>query len=85
MTHFAADSFWQHYRVLSPEMRRLAVKNYRLLRRDSRHGSLQLKRVGRYWSARVGSDYRALAVPVEGGLLWFWIGPHAAYERLIKG
>lgn len=83
MTHFAAASFWQHYRALPPELRRLAAKNYRLLRRDPRHGSLQLKRVGRYWSARVGLDYRALAVPAEGGLLWFWVGPHAAYERIV--
>ena len=65
-------------------MRRLATKNYRLLRRDPRHGSLRLKRVGRYWSARIGSDYRALAVPTEDGLLWFWVGPHAAYERIVK-
>lgn len=52
--------------------------------RDPRHGSLQLKRVGRYWSARVGLDYRALAVPVGGGLLCFWMGPHAAYERTVR-
>ena len=65
-------------------MRRLAAKNYRLLRRDPRHGSLRLKRVGRYWAARVGLDYRALAVPVENGLLWFWVGPHTDYERIIK-
>ena len=84
MTHFAAHSFWEHFRALSPELRRLAVKNYRLLRRDPRHGSLQFKRVGRYWSARVSSAHRALAVPVEGGFLWFWVGDHATYERIIK-
>lgn len=67
MTHFAAHSFREHLRLLSPELRRLAVKNYRLLREDPRHGSLQFKRVRRYWSARVGLNYRALAVPVEGG------------------
>ena len=84
MNHFAANSFWGHYRVLSPQLRRLAVKNYRLLRADPRHGSLQFKRVGRYWSARVGLGHRALAVPVEGGFLWFWVGAHEIYERIIK-
>ncbi len=69
---------------MPPEIRRLAIKSYWLLRSDARHGSLQLKRVGRYWSARVGLDYRALAAPVAGGLLWFWIGPHANYEHIIK-
>ena len=84
MTHFAARSFWGHYRALPPELRRLAIKNYQLLRRDAHHPSLQFKRVGRYWSARVGLNYRALAVPVEDGVLWFWIGAHAVYERIIK-
>ena len=69
MNHLAARSFWDHYGSLSPELRRLAKKNYRLLRDDPRHGSLQFKRVGRYWSARVGLDHRALAVAVEGGFL----------------
>lgn len=43
-----------------------------------------LKKVGRYWSARVGSNHRALAVAAEDGLVWFWIGEHVQYERLIK-
>jgi hypothetical protein len=32
---------------------------------------------------RVGAHYRALGVDVEGGVLWFWIGSHADYDRLI--
>ena len=84
MIHFTAQSFWGHLRLLSPELRRLAIKNYRLLRRDPRHGSLRFKRVNRYWSVRVGSNHRALAVPAEGGFLWFWIGDHATYERIIN-
>jgi hypothetical protein len=32
---------------------------------------LQFKKVGRYWSVRVGLRYRALAVDVDGGYLWF--------------
>jgi hypothetical protein len=34
-------------------------------------------------SVRVGLRYRALAVEVEGGYLWFWIGSHADYDKLI--
>jgi len=37
----------------------------------------------RFWSVRVGSRYRALAVEIEGGLLWFWIGSHADYDAVI--
>jgi hypothetical protein len=44
---------------------------------------LHLKKVGRFWSVRVGLRYRALALEVEDGLLWFWIGSHAEYDALI--
>jgi hypothetical protein len=46
--------------------------------------SLHLKKVGRFWSARVGLRYRALAIEVDEDLLWFWIGSHADYDRLIR-
>jgi hypothetical protein len=32
---------------------------------------------------RVGLRYRALAVDVDGGYLWFWIGSHADYDKMI--
>jgi hypothetical protein len=28
--------------------------------------------------------YRALAVEVDDGLLWFWVGTHAEYDKLLK-
>ena len=41
--------------------------------------------VGAFWSARVSLRYRALARDREEGLVWFWIGCHTDYERLLKG
>ena len=35
-------------------------------------------------SVRVRLRYRALAVEIDGGLLWFWIGSHADYDALVK-
>jgi hypothetical protein len=40
--------------------------------------------VGRFWSVRIGLKYRALAVEIENGLLWFWIGTHDEYEQMIQ-
>ena len=54
------------------------------MKADPRHPSIQLKKVGRFWSARASDDYRAVAVEYEGGLLWFWIGTHADYDRLLR-
>ena len=45
--------------------------------------SLHFKQVGRFWSVRVGLHYRAVAVEQEGNMLWFWIGGHADYDRLL--
>jgi hypothetical protein len=84
MRHFASPAFWESYESLPENVRELADKNYRLLKQDPQHPSLHLKRVGRYWSVRVGLRYRALATEVDGAVLRFWIGSHAAYDALIK-
>ena len=51
--------------------------------RNPKHPSLHLKRIGRFWSVRVGLHYRALAVEEQGTIVYFWVGPHAHYNRLI--
>ena len=85
MNHFASPNFWKCYSALPANIRELADKNFALLQTDPTHPSLHFKKVGRFRSARVGLQHRALAVEVEDGLLWFWIGDHAEYERLING
>ena len=82
MKHFASPKFWTAYEALPPAIRKLADANYELLKRDPRHPS-PIKKVGRYWSVRIGLRYRALAVEVDGGYLWFWIGSHADYDKMI--
>ena len=84
MMHFASPAFWECYQNLPPDIQALADKNFDLLKMDARHPSLHLKKVGRYWSVRVGRKYRALAVEIEEGLLWFWIGTHAEYDALLR-
>ena len=77
MRHFASPTFWEAYAKLPESIRALANKNYALLKENPRHPSLRFKKVGRFWSVRVGTRYRALAVEVDAGLLWFWVGSHS--------
>lgn len=84
MNHRASPRFWACYRALPEEVRRQADRDYELLRLDPRHPSLHFKRVGQFWSARVGLHYRALAVEDGEDIVWAWIGTHAAYDRLIR-
>ncbi len=83
MRHFASPAFWKAYGALPEAIRELADKNFALLKQEPQHPSLRLKKVGKFWSARVGLRYRALATEVDGGLLWFWIGSHADYDAMI--
>lgn len=82
--HRATKRFWDCFRSLPRAVQALARKNYALLRQDSRHSSLRLKKVGAFWSVRVGRDHRALAIEDEIGLIWVWIGTHDDYDRLLK-
>jgi hypothetical protein len=84
LNHLTTPEFWASYRVLSPEVQALADKQYALLLENSRHPSLHFKKVGRYFSVRVNDDFRSLGVEVPEGILWFWIGPHREYERIIR-
>ena len=83
MKRFASPQFWRHYRQLSPEVRSLADKNFQLLKADPKHPSLHFKRIGRLWSVRVGAHYRALDLDRTDGVVWFWIGSHADYDKLL--
>jgi hypothetical protein len=55
-----AREFWGHFDRLPPAIQDLARKNYRLWREDHLHPSLRFKKVGAFWSVRIGEAYRAL-------------------------
>jgi hypothetical protein len=85
MRHYASPRFWQHYHRLPAHIRRLANKNFELLKQNPKHPSLHLKRIGRFWSVRVGLNHRALAIEGAKGPIWFWIGTHDEYDKPLKG
>ena len=84
MRHRATPKFWSFYKKLPSEIQKNADVSYKQLKRDPFHPSLHFKKVGRFWSVRVGIYYRAVAVEKEKDIVWFWIGRHDEYERLIR-
>jgi len=84
MNHFTVPSFWKGYASLPPTIQTLADKNFELLKENPKHPSLHFKKIDKYWSVRVGLNYRSLGVEIDEGLLWFWIGNHASYDKLIR-
>jgi len=83
--HRTTPKYWRCYEALPTDLQQIADKCYALLRSDPTHPSLHLKKVDKYWSVRVGGSHRALGVEIDEGILWFWIGSHSEYERLING
>ena len=83
MKHYATPRFWRCCRKLPLEVRQLADRCFALLKNDSSHRSLQFKRIGELWSARVGLHYRSLGVQAERDVVWFWIGSHDDYDTMV--
>jgi len=83
LKHFASSDFWECYRKLPQSIQDLADVHFALLKENPSHPSLHFKKVGKYRSVRIGMHYRALAVEVQKGLLWFWIGNHADYDKIL--
>ena len=55
---------------------------------NPKHPSLRMKKVdkeGDVWSVRIDRQHRAVGVMKEGAMIWFWIGKHDEYERLLSG
>jgi len=82
--HYKDRPFQPLFDALPQKIKALAQKNFELLRKDPRHPSLHFKRVGRdVWSVRIGRKYRALALEIDDGFRWFWIGTHDEYKKQI--
>jgi hypothetical protein len=82
---FAPAEFWRHYEALPGEVQRLADRNFERFEHDPFHPSLHFKEVlPGIWSARVGIHHRALCKRRDDGWMWFWIGSHADYDKLLK-
>jgi hypothetical protein len=83
LNHRASPEFWKCYEKLPPQIRDLADKNFSLLKKDPQHPSLHFKRIDRFYSVRVGISYRALGMTTTDGVVWFWIGNHSEYDKLL--
>jgi hypothetical protein len=83
--HRASEKFWHFRQELPENIRRLADENFELFKHNPRHPSLHFKKAGRFWSARIGIHYRAVAVEDGNDIVWFWIGHHSEYDQIIGG
>lgn len=84
MTSKTTDRFWGCYHRLPAEIQQMARTKYDLWRREPFHPSLHFKLLkDDVWSVRITLDYRALARRKADLIVWFWIGSHAEYDRVV--
>jgi hypothetical protein len=89
MIHHASTHFWNKYDSLPAAIRERADKQFAVLKANLQHPSLRFKKIGdsggtEIWSARITLKYRALAIKLPDGFLWFWIGDHGVYDEMIS-
>jgi hypothetical protein len=73
--------------ALPAPVRQQAREAYRLFKQNPQHPSLRFKRVHAtrpVYSARINLDYRAVGIVDGDEVVWFWVGPHDEYTRLLK-
>ncbi len=78
--------FRELFAALPAHVQRQAREAYRLFRNNPRHPGLHFKQVCAdppTYSARVGISYRSVGVLDGDTVIWFWIGTHADYDKLL--
>lgn len=78
--------FWRLFSDLPFDVQREAKRAYRIFQTNPAHPGLQFKKLEGeedIYSARIGLGCRALAVLKKGRAIWYWIGSHSEYDRLV--
>jgi hypothetical protein len=84
MKSFRDSTFKKLYLQLPEKIKILAINCYKLWRTNHLHPSLHYKRIGNdFRSIRIGYHFSALARIRNNCVVWFWIGSHEEYSKLL--
>ncbi len=87
MNSHATPDFWACYGELPENVRMAAKVAYAVWSSNPRHPSLHFKPLPSagegVWSVRIGIHWRALGVRQGASMIWFWIGSHAEYDKIV--
>lgn len=78
--------FRKQFGALPEDIKAQARKSYRHFQRDPWHTSLHFKPIHPnlpLYSVRISKGYRAVGKRDEKGMLWYWIGSHNDYDKLL--
>jgi len=81
------EKFRIKFEELPAEIKNLAKKSFTLWKENPYHKSLRFKQVHQnkpIYSVRIGKAWRALGVKEDETVIWFWVGSHSEYDKMIK-
>ncbi len=87
MKSTTTSQFWKRYKALPEDVQRRADKAYKLWQINPYAHGLYFKRVSKrqpIYAVRIGRGFRALGLLEKDAVIWFWIGDHNEYKRLLK-
>lgn len=87
MKSLATEGFRAQFASVPEPVQRKIRAAYELWSENPQHPSLRFKKVHDtrpIFSARVDLDWRAVGVLRGDTMVWFWVGPHRDYEKLLK-
>lgn len=79
--------FRKAYQKLPDEIHRRADRSCEKFEQDPHHPSLRFKKIHPYepiYSVRISGSFRALGLLEDDTMIWFWIGSHEDYDKLIS-
>lgn len=87
MTSRTTASFRKAFASLPENIQERAREAFQLFSDNRAHPSLQFKQVHTtdpIFAVRITLHYRALARRGDDAWIWFWIGSHTDYDKLLK-
>jgi len=82
----ATEKFWKLYFDLPTDMQKQAKIAYSQFKDNPYHPSLQFKRIHSVkpiYSVRINIDCRTVGIVDGIEVVWFWIGSHREYEKIL--
>ncbi|MCA1993544.1 MAG: hypothetical protein LDL41_16105 [Coleofasciculus sp. S288] len=81
------DQFRRTFADLPKQVQQQTRQAYRQFKQDPSHPSLRFKKIHPelpIYSARISKSYRAVGQLDGDTVIWFWVGSHAEYDRLLS-
>ncbi len=87
MNSHITDKFRKAFAELPADVQERARQAYRLFIENPYHPSLRFKGIHPtrpIYSVRIGMNYRAVGIRDEDAIIWYWIGSHSEYDKMLR-